>query len=108
MKQFYTVVLDRFKNFEGTYATEPYECGWADEAIAFFTVHELDAGSSVKVKIQISEDGIHWIDDGKELNGIEKEGYYLLKSDSNFGGWMRIVFVSTGKITITPSLALKG
>lgn len=108
MKQFYTVVLDRFKEFEGTYETEPYECGWADEAIVFFTIHELKKGASLKARIQISEDGIHWLDEGNSIKKIKAEGYYYLKADSNFGGWMRVAFECTGKCNITPSLALKG
>lgn len=108
MKQFYTVVLDRFKDFSGTYATEPYECGWADEAIAYFTIHQLAQGAVVKAKIQIAMDGIHWHDNGEVLQNLASEGYYLLKVAPNFGGWLRIEFESTGSCILTPSLALKG
>lgn len=108
MKQFYTVVLDRFMDFNGTYATEPYECGWADEAIAYFTIHKLEKGAVLQARIQIAMDGIHWHDNGEVLKGVNAEGYYLLKVAPNFGGWLRIAFECTGSCTITPSLALKG
>ena len=65
MKEFYTVVLDRLKEIDCTYSSEPYEAGWADEAIAFIRVHKIEEGKRLSAKIEISPDGI-------EYNSIEE------------------------------------
>ena len=63
MKQFYTVVLDRLASFSGRLDSEPYETGWADELIAFVRVHEKAQCTALRAWLQISPDGIEWIDE---------------------------------------------
>jgi hypothetical protein len=109
MKQFYTVVLDRFQRLSGTYTTEPYETGWADEAIAFIRIHELDLKTTVEAKIQISIDGIVWLDEGTAFAPITDLGDHFVKV-SHFGGWMRILLTIPPEKSCkaTLSIALKG
>jgi hypothetical protein len=109
MKQFYTVVLDRFQTLSGTYTTEPYETGWADEAIAFIRIHALDAKATIKAKIQISVDGIVWLDEGTAFDPITTAGDHFVKV-CHFGGWMRMVLdIAEGSsCKATLSIALKG
>lgn len=107
MKKFYTVVLDRLTRFDKKIESEPYECGWADEAIAFLRVEEIEEGADFRMKLQISPDGIVWVDEGTEKAGINKEGIYFMKT-TNFGGWLRLVVEGDKDARITSYLALKG
>lgn len=109
MKQFYTVVLDRFATFKGTFATEPYEAGWADEAIVFIRIHELDEKTEITGKIQISMDGIVWIDEGTSFPTISCTGDYFVKV-KHFGGWIRLQSTVSGQHSCkaTISMAFKG
>ena len=96
MKQFYTVVLERMASFIKDFNTEPYECGWASEAIFFIRIHEMD-GAKVTLKsiVQISVDGIEWIDEGSYFPTLNKHGDYFIKVN-HFGGWLRLKNVITG------------
>ena len=106
MKEFYTVVLDRLKEIDCTYSSEPYEAGWADEAIAFIRVHKIEEGKRLSAKIEISPDGIEWVEDGGSCV-IETEGISFIKL-ANFGGWLRISLDGNSKAAITSYVALKG
>ncbi len=107
MKKFYTVVLDRLTRFSGRIESEPYECGWADEVIAFLRVEEIDGEAYFKMKLQISPDGIVWADEGTEKDAIREKGIYFMRT-TNFGGWLRLVVEGEKGAVITSYLALKG
>ena len=111
MKNFYTVVLERMREYSEGFATEPYETPWADEAMFFIRIHEL-SGEGVKLDsiVQVSVDGIQWIDEGTNFPSIEKEGNYFIKVN-HFGGWLRLNNSIEGKnpkIKLTIHLVLKG
>lgn len=107
MKEFYTVVLDRLTQFKGELASEPYEAGWADEALVFLRIHSFPSECNVSFRVQISPDGIIWADEGSEKKGINKEGVYFLKI-KEFGGWLRLIVESDKEIKVTTYIALKG
>lgn len=89
MLDFNTVVLERLKDFNSDFDTEPYEAGWAREAIFVVRVHEIAKGATLGAKAQISVDGIEWMDEGSTFTPIEMTGSYFLKV-SHFGGWLRL------------------
>ena len=109
MKQFYTVVLDRITEFQGLLESEPYEVGWANEAIFFVRIHAMEKGAVLDGKVQISADGIQWVDEGTQIIGMSAVRSYCVKV-THFGGWLR--FVLTGPVakqcTVTTYLVLKG
>jgi len=107
MKQFYTVVLDRMTTFEGRLDSEPYEAGWADEVIAFVRVHEIEPDAHVSGRLQISPDGINWIDEGAAIESSGGAGISFMRT-ANFGGWLRLCVMCEGKCSVTTYLALKG
>lgn len=107
MKKFYTVVLDRLTEFKDYIESEPYECGWADEVVAFLRVHEKGAEASFEMKLQISPDGIVWVDEGSEKKIVDGDGVFFVRA-VNFGGWLRLVVEGKGDAKITSYLALKG
>ena len=60
-RQVYTAVVERNVTWEGAFATEPYEAGWAAEALIFIRV--LKGGVSQQ-SAAVQPDGIHWLDEG--------------------------------------------
>ncbi len=110
MRQFYTVVLERMQTYTGDFQTEPYETAWAGEAMFFIRVHELK-GTETKLRsrVQVSVDGIDWIDEGTAFPVISDEGSHFIRT-SHFGGWLRLANVLEGddaSVRLTIQLVLK-
>src|SRR5690606_29212003 len=95
MKNFHTVVLERLTKVEDRLATEPYEAGWAEEAILFFHIQNLQPGSQASATIYISVDGINWIQEGTQSETVTQDGHYFVRV-SHFGGWLRAAFDVSG------------
>jgi hypothetical protein len=82
-------VVARNETWTGQAATEPYEAGWAREAIVF--VRSLkSAGLAGRAHVELSPDGMNWVAEGTT---------FALPNDSNkvtyarvvqFGNWLRI------------------
>jgi hypothetical protein len=110
MKNFHTSTLERNKKFDSDFCTHPYECGWASEAIFFVDITELNGTSpQIFFKVQISADGLNWINEGAELETKEK-GLNFIKI-GHFGGWLRLKAEVKGSgvsLETTIHLVLKG
>jgi Domain of unknown function (DUF6385) len=99
IRQNYTAVVERNTTFEGEFASEPYECGWASEAI--FYIRKLETSGQVltaPVRVQISPDGIRWCDEGTTLVLSAAEVDFVRVK--HFGNWLRIA----GKLPAGTSL----
>ncbi len=110
MRNFYTVVLERMKEYREGFDTEPYEAGWASEAMFFIRIHEM-SGSGVRLQsaVQVSVDGIEWIDEGSSFAPITAVGSTFLRV-KHFGGWLRLRNQLSGRgarIKTTVHLVLK-
>jgi hypothetical protein len=89
VRQSYTAVVERNREFSGTFATEPYEGGWAGEAIFF--VRKLASSGPIAgtpLNVQISPDGIRWCDEGHALLLSESEVDFVRVA--HFGNWLRL------------------
>ena len=89
VRQNYTAVVERNRVFEGDFATEPYECGWASEAIFF--VRKLETTGAVagtQVRVQISGDGVRWCDEGTAVPLANSEVDFV--KVWHFGNWLRL------------------
>lgn len=106
MRQFFMTVVQRRDDFEGDFATEPFEAAWASEAIFFVRAEELGAGASVEARVQLSADGLRWIDEGTVLERIAETGDSFVRV-THFGGWLRLAGVANGPAQLTVQLALK-
>ncbi len=74
----------------GPLATEPYEAGWADEAIAMIYVREtVGPAPKLILRAQISVDGARWFDHPAPALRIEKPGGHSLPL-TQFGNWLRL------------------
>jgi hypothetical protein len=111
MKQVHTAVLERFGTFSGDFTTEPYEAGWAKEAIFFVKVDAVEgANPALSGQVQISPDGVTWIDEGTPLPAVNQTGVAFTRV-RHFGNWLRLACrVSGGQATFrgTIYLCLKG
>lgn len=111
MKEFYTSVVELRQPIKNTFLTEPYECGWANEALFFLTVHPEQADfTQIVVRPKISPDGIHWIDAPGEATRVDKPGTIAI-AQSHFGGWLCLELTladAKQAAMITLHLALKG
>jgi hypothetical protein len=109
MRAFQTSVLERKEAVERTLATEPFEAGWAGEAIFFVEAHGV-AGGSLLARVQISPDGIRWIDEGAARATLDGPGRAYIRV-AHFGGWLRLVVDAPpgdgGTTQVTIHLALK-
>lgn len=74
----------------GTFTLEPYEAGWAGEAIAMIYVRELHGpGPAMKLNIEISVDGVRWMDHSAPALLVGAEGGHSLCA-TVFGNWLRL------------------
>ena len=109
MRQFYTSVVERREPFRGSFVTEPYEAGWASEAIYFVSVDEpAEANLALDLRVQISVDGVEWIDEGSVLSRLGLEGRGFVRV-THFGGWLRLRgrAPEDHDVVLTVQLALK-
>jgi hypothetical protein len=111
----YNAVVERNVAWKGAFASEPYECGWAREAVFFVrtllpVVPSGDAGASelVAAKVQISPDGIRWIDEGSSFSLPKSPDQTVFCRVAHFGNWLRIVGDTAGaELRVLVTLSLK-
>lgn len=108
MRAFYTANL--LTSFEATdsFTTEPYEAAWASEAIYFVRLEASSAADpTVQCRLQISPDGVSWLDEGTTLT-VGELGDHFVRA-THFGGWLRLfINVPSGQTRrLSVHLALK-
>jgi hypothetical protein len=110
MRRSATAVIERNITWAGPFATEPWEAPWASEAL-FFVRQLDDSGASrnttLTARVQISPDGIRWVDEGHELvlRGDEEMTFVRVRE---FGGWLRLAGqVEAGSARVIVYLSLK-
>lgn len=97
MKNFNASHLQVKKCIKEAFQTFPYEVGWADEVIFFFTVEHITEGNPVfTAKVQLSPDGVRWGDDETPAAKISGEGVHIIKVAPNFGNYIRLSVETTG------------
>lgn len=88
----HTAVIARGEHWRGECASEPYEAAWAREAIFFLRLLKLDGDiERVLGRVQISADGIHWVDEGTTLEFPTETGTVAFCRVAHFGGFLRLV-----------------
>jgi hypothetical protein len=87
----YTAVIARGEDWVDGSTTEPYEASWAREAV--IVVRTLESGTltaGARANVQISLDGIRWIDEGTSLDiPTEVDGISMARL-SHFGHYLRL------------------
>jgi hypothetical protein len=111
VRRSFTAVIERNTTLTGSFETEPYETGWAIEALWFVNVLKME-GDAPKLKLrgQVSPDGLCWCDAPCPPVEIDCEGLYSF-SMREFGNWLRIAGGVSGDdagARVIIYLALKG
>jgi hypothetical protein len=103
------VVLERRTPFAGgSLETHPYEAGWAGEALFF--VQAPAPHPELRIRLQLSPDGINWVDEGGEAV-LEEERPIALLRTLQFGTFLRVVVEAdegSEETELLIHLALKG
>jgi hypothetical protein len=107
MRRSYTAVVERGEPLAGDWATEPYEVGWATEALFFVRLLEEPATGRLDARVQLSPDGMHWIDEGTALPEL-RDGMAFVRV-REFGNWLRLAgaVAGTGQLRALIYLTLK-
>jgi hypothetical protein len=94
----HTAVVARNERWSGVAATEPYEAGWATEAIIFMRALAIEHGPEAvaevlptTARVQISADGMRWIDEGTTLPLPQSTELDTCARVAHFGNWLRVV-----------------
>jgi hypothetical protein len=109
----YTAVVERNRAFSGQLITEPYECGWASEALFFLHLLQIEGYvAGIRLQVQISPDGMHWCDEGSALIIAEQDAEHSVLSFCrvrHFGNWLRLsgTLPDDVKLKATVTLVLK-
>jgi hypothetical protein len=100
MRQSHTTALELGTTWEGDFATEPYESAWAREALVFVRLIDGALPAGVSARVQIAPDGIHWVDEGTELQLPTAPEQTSFARVSHFGGWLRVVGTLPGGVAL--------
>lgn len=109
LRESQTAVIARNEIWQGAIATEPYEAGWASEAVFFVRALAFRSGPAqwstaaaspgealvphVPARVQVSADGMRWIDEGSVFELPRDTGQDSFVRVRHFGNWLRIVAV---------------
>ena len=86
-----TSVLVRGETWQGAFASEPYEAGWAREAVIFLRLLKLEGEpGDAEVSVEISADGIHWAEEGARIPVPARVGEVTFAKVAHFGNWLRV------------------
>lgn len=107
MHTIFTAPMEIFSPlYDGMYESEPYEVGWASEALAMVYVVETGSENArLQLRAQISADGQRWIDHGAALPTISSTGGYAL-TIGHFGNWLRLVGEIAGGAQGSPTFVV--
>ena len=104
-----TVVVGRNERWSGEAASEPYEAGWAREAVIFVRALKEPRGDQPLAQVEMSPDGMRWIPEGTEAPmPSAKDGIAVLRV-KHFGNWLRVAadFPAGAESTVLVTIHLK-
>lgn len=114
MKLSTSAIVARNTEWTGLSHTEPYEAGWADEAIVFVRALKAPGGATRggagQGHVEISADGMTWLREGTSFELPQDKDATTFAKVSHFGTWLRIAadIPDGGAQTLLVTLHLKG
>jgi hypothetical protein len=85
-----TAVVARNERWSGRAATEPYEAGWATEAVLFVRALADATGEAGTARVEISPDGMRWVAEGTTFPLPTKADEVTFARIGHFGNWIRL------------------
>lgn len=104
-----TAIVARNERWTGHAASEPYEAGWAREAVIFLRMLKPPQGPQPRLRAEMSPDGMRWLPEGSETAmPTEVDGIVMLRLQ-HFGNWLRVAadFPEGSQATVLVSIHLK-
>ena len=90
MRQSQSAVLERGVDLVDIHDTEPFEVAWAGEARWYVHFLRPAVGTVVEFRVQISPDGLNWIDH-EAIAPLEFDATGFLSIPvTGFGHWLRL------------------
>lgn len=104
-----SAVVARNERWSGAAATEPYEAGWALEAIVFVRALADAPGASGTARVEISPDGMRWVPEGTTFPLPTKRDEVTYARVRHFGNWLRVAsdLPKGAEVTVLVTLHLK-
>ncbi|MCX2721574.1 hypothetical protein [Roseibium salinum] len=104
-----SAIVARNERWTGHAASEPYEAGWAREAVIFVRAVKDPVGEQPKLRVEISPDGMHWIAEGTEVQMPSAKDGLAAARLTQFGGWLRVSadFADGSEATVLVTIHLK-
>jgi hypothetical protein len=90
LRESQTAVVARNERWAGSVATEPYEAGWAVEAVLFVRALKDAQGAPGNVHVEISPDGMRWVPEGSTFKLPTKTDEVTFARVRHFGNWLRL------------------
>ncbi len=106
-----TAVIARNETWQNSSFTEPYECGWAREAIVYLrALSQPIKVDGVQAHIEFSPDGINWVDSGLKFQLPTQVDEIAWIPITHFGNWLRVSadVPKNSSICVLVSLHFKG
>jgi hypothetical protein len=82
-------VVARNETWTGEATTEPYEAGWAREAIIFVRALK-SVGAAGWARVELSPDGMNWVSEGTMFSLPSDSKRVTYARVREFGNWLRI------------------
>jgi hypothetical protein len=90
MRQSQSAVMERGVELSEIHETEPFEVAWAAEARWYIQFLRPARGVAVEFRVQISPDGITWIDHEGQAPLVSGAAGVVSIPVERFGHWLRL------------------
>lgn len=90
LRESQTAIVARNERWTGRVATEPYEAGWASEAVLFVRALAKGKGKPGRARVEISPDGMRWVPEGTSFPLPTRADEVTFARVAHFGNWLRI------------------
>jgi hypothetical protein len=104
-----TAILARNETWSGAAASEPFEAGWAREAVIFVRALKQPVNAQPLLRVEMSPDGMRWLPEGTEAQMPAMRDGFVMMRVKHFGNWLRVSasFAPGSQATVLVTLHLK-
>lgn len=90
MRMSNSAVVARNVVWSGQAQTEPYEAGWANDAVIFVRALKEGVGPAGRAFVEISPDGMNWAREGTVFDLPTAKNGVTFARVTRFGNWLRL------------------